>query len=1327
MRRRLLHFLFALFIFSTISISNSHASPFAYISNMDSYSVSVIDMASNTVTATIPVGVNPQGLAVNPAGTRAYVANMDSNDVSVIDTGSNTVIKTVDVGSGPMRVAVHPSGSKVYVSNAWSGTVSVIEAATNTVVDTIATGGEPRGLRVNPAGTKVYVTNFKESGSVFVIDTATRSVNTIPVTGNSPIDLAITPDGSKVYVLNYYSNNVSVIDTASDTEVVNNIAVGANPIGVWVNAAGTKVFVANVTTNNVMVIDPATNGVTVAATGFLYPVSIEGGPDGSRLYVVEQGNNRVSVLNAADYSVVTRVGVGTGPRSYNGNFIASPPSVTNGLFSLWRGEGNAFDVVGGNHGTWAGTPAYGAGQSRNAFSFNGSSSHVATGDMDNQELTVSFWFKRNSMPHTCGGLVTKMMDGDLSAWAVYLNGNRIHVRTDTTGSGQQYLESSTVFSSNKWYHIAFVYDNVNVRLYVNGVLDQTQAAGAILNGNNHPVTLGSAANGGNLCEANSHFDGLLDEVQIHNRALTPYEIRSLYDGNRSFEDDPADTVGPSISGWDYEFFTMNDSGTRGSNPTADHELLTTSSRSFSGNKAVYSRIRTLGSYNQDPDYHYATHLLTTDYSAKEGKKLDAVTIWRSDIAYTTSSRWFYWFMVEMSDGANTYSEMLACRDWGGQEGCTNDFQDTHDQSATGTDGQIWYRHRVTVPANLDLRKLKISVRHTERSWDGTSAESSLYYDLLGEETSNGDQTPDLFAFNPVVNAPLSTQVVSDPITVSGINAPAGISISGAEGKYRINSGDWTSASGIVAAGDQVMVSLASSSGYSTKNSATLTIGGVSADFEVTTAAIGDPNATGLVSWWRAENNAYDSIGGNHGAMQNGATFAPGQVGQAFSFDGSDDLVRVLNPQNIPAGNAQRTISAWIRSSGATSGNSYQGIVGYGLPYASLGSGNALFFEWGGDNVASHLFQMNLISGGASASTMEFNNWYHVALTHDGNYTRLFINGRLENVAEMGQNSVIDPALGLLIGSSPPFDSWHANFNGLIDEVKIFNRALTESELGRIYGNVPDEFSFTPVTGAARSATVESEFITVSGTSQPAPISITGGEYVIGGTGSWLSTPSTVSPGANVKVRLTSSSSYSDTKTATLNIGVREGTFTVTTRPDTEKPVVTAFSIAETESFDMTVDVGPFTASDDSGIVSDYLITTSSTPPSSSDPAWSVNPPTTFILPMAGTNTLYAWAKDPAGNVSDPLTDTILLRPVRRGTSSYNYYDSLSLACGEASTNETVNALAVTVPGSVTITGKALTIKGGHADGYGSQNGFTTIQGTLMVGAGSLTVDRVAVR
>jgi YVTN family beta-propeller protein len=70
--------------------------------------VSVIATATNTVVATVPVGIHPVGVAITPDGTHVYVANAFSDTVSVIATATNTVVATVPVGRDPFGVAITP-------------------------------------------------------------------------------------------------------------------------------------------------------------------------------------------------------------------------------------------------------------------------------------------------------------------------------------------------------------------------------------------------------------------------------------------------------------------------------------------------------------------------------------------------------------------------------------------------------------------------------------------------------------------------------------------------------------------------------------------------------------------------------------------------------------------------------------------------------------------------------------------------------------------------------------------------------------------------------------------------------------------------------------------------------------------------------------------------------------------------------------------------------------------------------------------------------------------------------------------------------------------
>src|SRR5437667_12834706 len=79
----------AVFSLVTAAASPASALPFAYITNFGSASVSVIDTATNTVVATVPVGAAPFGVAVNRAGTRAWVADADGNAVDAVGDAVN--------------------------------------------------------------------------------------------------------------------------------------------------------------------------------------------------------------------------------------------------------------------------------------------------------------------------------------------------------------------------------------------------------------------------------------------------------------------------------------------------------------------------------------------------------------------------------------------------------------------------------------------------------------------------------------------------------------------------------------------------------------------------------------------------------------------------------------------------------------------------------------------------------------------------------------------------------------------------------------------------------------------------------------------------------------------------------------------------------------------------------------------------------------------------------------------------------------------------------------------------------------------------------------
>jgi YVTN family beta-propeller protein len=187
-----------LFISLSGAMNTTHAQTRAYVANTCNNSLSVIDVATNTVIASITVA-GPAGVAITPDGTKAYVTNAFSNTVSVIDTASNIVIDAIPVGVDPINLAITPDGTLAYVVNEISNTVSVIDRVTNTVIANIPVGLGPSDITITPDGTRAYVNNHT-SNTVSVIDTSTNSVTAAIPLCCAPFGIAAIPDDTRAYV-----------------------------------------------------------------------------------------------------------------------------------------------------------------------------------------------------------------------------------------------------------------------------------------------------------------------------------------------------------------------------------------------------------------------------------------------------------------------------------------------------------------------------------------------------------------------------------------------------------------------------------------------------------------------------------------------------------------------------------------------------------------------------------------------------------------------------------------------------------------------------------------------------------------------------------------------------------------------------------------------------------------------------------------------------------------------------------------------------------------------------------------------------------------------
>lgn len=213
--------------------------------------------------------------------------------------------------------------------------------------------------------------------------------------------------------------------------------------------------------------------------------------------------------------------------------------------------------------------------------------------------------------------------------------------------------------------------------------------------------------------------------------------------------------------------------------------------------------------------------------------------------------------------------------------------------------------------------------------------------------------------------------------------------------------------------------------------------------------------SGLLGWWPGDGNANDIQLGSNGTVMNGASFTPGLVGQAFSFDGVDDFVDVPDTPALHAITTAVTVDAWINPQVPPSGGGW--IFARRDPFVSEGVGMAI----DGDGGLGTQLQTSTLSGFRSADrVIQFNGeWQHVALTVDTSIgeVRLYLNGNplpLQVVAGSVSGRFADVS-HLFIGqrqssNTPEGEAGGSHYKGLIDEVGFYNRALSRTEIQAIF-------------------------------------------------------------------------------------------------------------------------------------------------------------------------------------------------------------------------------------------------------------------------------------
>lgn len=231
----------------------------------------------------ITVGSHSQYVVFSPDGDTAYVTNRDSNSVSVIDVATSTETDEITVGTEPKGLAISPDGTEVWVA-VWGSSVEndiAIIKTSDLTVTTINSGGNgPYWIEFDAAGAFAYVSNYFTTG-VAKINTSTRAVvDTLSLPGAYPEEVALSADEQTLYVTLTNSDAIARVSTSTLEEVGTPIAVGDFPIGVELSPAQDELWVTDNSGSTISVISTSTNTVTGTINTNAYPTQIVFDHDG---------------------------------------------------------------------------------------------------------------------------------------------------------------------------------------------------------------------------------------------------------------------------------------------------------------------------------------------------------------------------------------------------------------------------------------------------------------------------------------------------------------------------------------------------------------------------------------------------------------------------------------------------------------------------------------------------------------------------------------------------------------------------------------------------------------------------------------------------------------------------------------------------------------------------------------------------------------------------------------------------------------------------------------------------------------------------------------
>jgi len=665
---------------------------------------------------------------------------------------------------------------------------------------------------------------------------------------------------------------------------------------------------------------------------------------------------------------------------------ATPPS---GLLSWWRGENTAADFFGLNNGTVQSGVVFTNGEVGRAFFFNGSSAAVDLGPATNLELqnfTIEAWVKRASP-----SVVSFDTSGDGVIFGFGEGGYALVI----DGSGTPFLNqigdgsapATAQLTDINWHHLAVTTSGGTVIIYIDGVA----AGGGFLNPGY--VFTSDAGIGGRIDAAANFFYGAIDEVSVYSRALEASEVQSIYAAGSAGK-----CTSLSIS----------------SQPTNEVGVL---GRTNSFSVSVFGlpplTYQWLFNTNPIPDATNSVLTLSDIQFTNAGTYAVAVSnnsgqVLSSNAVLTVVTP------VSITSPPTNFSATL---------GAPASFS----VSAAGTAplGYQWAFDGANIPNATNSSYVVASVAFPN---------FGLYSVMVTNPWSSATASA-VLALNPqiMVNGQLGTNFVftnvpSVQVQVSSLFTNATIFYTLDGSAPGLSS---TPYSGPFAATESAIIrAIAYDQSFNSSTSLPVNVAFVQYCL---------PPPVGLLSWWPANGSAVDFVGTNNGVPINNASYGAGEAGEAFLLTNKMAAFDVGYATNLQIQNF--TIEAWVRRKSAsvlTVDPSY--VDGAIFSYGANGYGFEI--SHGSTLVLTKLDTSGVLSTGTVTGT----NFHHVAVTKSNSVVNFYIDG--VNAGQSSYNPGFVFHTPAAIGACGDF--LQNSFYGLVDELAIYNRALSASEIQAIY-------------------------------------------------------------------------------------------------------------------------------------------------------------------------------------------------------------------------------------------------------------------------------------